>query len=124
MVTFVPPVSFTVKTTVRYFHTIGGFMLEIDWDDNKRLSNIERHGIDFAEVYSIFDNPYLDQEDTRKDYGEKRIKVIGLIKNVVCVIIYTPRDTTIRVISARRANERERKYYQSAISSSGTTGQP
>jgi uncharacterized DUF497 family protein len=44
-----------------------------EWDENKRRSNIEKHGVDFVAAIEIFkDNERIETEDTRNDYGEAR----------------------------------------------------
>jgi uncharacterized DUF497 family protein len=86
-----------------------------DWDEAKRRSNIERHGIDFAGVPPIFDSRCLMREDKRVDYGETRLIVIGELRGEICFVVYTVRGTTCRLISARRANEREKKKYRESI---------
>ncbi|MGB5595134.1 MAG: BrnT family toxin [Crocosphaera sp.] len=55
----------------------------------------------------------MEREDKR-DYGEIRIQVIGIVSQVVLFVVYTKRDNRYRIISARRANKNERRqYYQS-----------
>jgi uncharacterized DUF497 family protein len=93
--------------------------MNFDWDNNKNQSNIAKHGISFEEAIAIFDDPnILNYEDTRFNYGETRFVSIGQIilvtqeKTVIIVVIHTQRNQTIRLISARKANERERKCYE------------
>jgi hypothetical protein len=50
-------------------------------------------------------------EDRRQDYGERRMRVLGHIDGHVHVAVITPRGEKIRVISLRRANEREERAY-------------
>ena len=45
---------------------------EVDWNEAKRLSNIEERGVDFRDAALIFEGPVLEKEDTRDDYGEQR----------------------------------------------------
>jgi len=86
--------------------------MEFEWDEAKNKSNIEKHGIDFNDVRQVFDKPVIAKEDERFDYGEKRIIAIGLLLEFVVVIVYTIRNTVIRIISARLANTNEKqKYY-------------
>ncbi|GCL46583.1 MULTISPECIES: BrnT family toxin [Microcystis] len=87
-----------------------------DWDNNKNQSNLIKHGISFEEAIAIFADPsILTFEDTRCNYGETRFVSIGQItlatqeKKVIIVVIHTQ---SIRLISARKANERERKRYE------------
>ena len=93
--------------------------MNFDWDTNKNQSNIAKHGISFEEAIAIFDDPnILNYEDTRFNYGEMRFVSIGQIilvtqeKTVIIVVIHTQRNQTIRLISTRKANERERKRYE------------
>lgn len=89
--------------------------MKFEWDDNKNLSNIEKHGIDFQDVKSAFMYPILTKKDERFDYGEDRLISIGKIVNFCIVIVWTKRNNTIRLISARLANKRERKIYDEHI---------
>ena len=93
--------------------------MNFDWDNNKNQSNITKHGINFEDAITIFDDPnILSYEDTRFNYGETRFISIGQItlvtqeKTVIIVVIHTQRNQTIRLISVRKANERERKRYE------------
>ena len=54
--------------------------------------------------------------DEREDYGEDRWIGIGILRNIVAVVVFTePRQDTIRIISARKANKHERKRYKQAL---------
>lgn len=99
-----------MSTNVRFQRII-----EYEWDENKNQSNQEKHGIDFRGAVSVFsDEDKIELIDQRKDYGELRYKVIGIAKEIIVVVIYTIRNDRYRIISARVANEQERKtyYYQ------------
>ncbi|AVQ71092.1 hypothetical protein MTo_04090 [Microcystis aeruginosa NIES-1211] len=85
-----------------------------EWDENKRQANIEKHRIDFADLEAIFSGPIIERVDNRQNYGEIRVILVGTIDNIVLVVVYTWRGSVRRIISARRANNRERRtYYQS-----------
>jgi uncharacterized DUF497 family protein len=86
-----------------------------EWDERKNKINIEKHGIDFRDAEDIFHSIRLSFEDKRKEYREKRIITVGLIGNSVCVVVYTIRGNAIRLISVRKANERERRRYYERI---------
>jgi hypothetical protein len=87
--------------------------MEFEWDENKRQSNLSKHGIDFVDAAKIFDRPVLERVDNRYDYGETRIVGLGEVNGVVLFVVYTWRGEVRRIISARRATKRERnKYYQ------------
>ncbi len=87
-----------------------------EWDENKNAKNIEKHSIDFNDAIAIFDDDdRLEIIDSRNDYGEERLQVIGAVVPDVLLVIYTWRhqNTTRRLISARVANKRERALYVS-----------
>ncbi|MFI4955644.1 MAG: BrnT family toxin [Gammaproteobacteria bacterium] len=84
----------------------------VEWDKQKSQKNLEKHGLDFICANEIFDGFYLEKQDTRIDYGEDRHMVLGALNGREVVMIYTMRDTKKRIISLRKANEREQKIYQ------------
>lgn len=90
--------------------------MKFEWDEEKNLENIRRHGIDFADVPEIFQWYMLIDLDEREDYGEDRWVGMGILRNSIVVVVFSERqDDTIRIISARKANKYERKRYQQAI---------
>ena len=83
-----------------------------EWDEEKNRLNIEKHGISFETAAAMFCGIILSRIDDREDYGEVREISIGRVEtDVVVTIVHTNRDGDIRLISARRANRRERKDY-------------
>ena len=87
-----------------------------EWDENKNRLNIEKHGIDFNDAITIFDDDdRIEASDDRNDYGEERLQVIGEAKPGVLFAVYTWRhnNTTRRMISARTASKKERLLYYS-----------
>ncbi len=86
--------------------------MEFDWDAAKNEANLKKHGISFDEAKHIFDGPTLTRADDRQDYGENRDISLGtLSSDAVLVVVHTERRDKIRLISARKANRRERKVY-------------
>ena len=87
--------------------------MEFEWDENKRISNLIKHRIDFIEVKVVFYDPYrIEKIDGRKDYGEIRTNTIGKFKDeIIAVVAHTDRNGIIRIISARQANKKERRIY-------------
>ena len=81
------------------------------WDEQKRQINVKKHGVDFIDVPEVFDGDTVTIPDDRFDYGENRFIVIGILKNMVVVVIYTERGENIRIISARKATKNEQIYY-------------
>ena len=82
-----------------------------EWDDHKNSINIEKHGVDFEDAKGIFDGFTIEYEDNRHDYGEKRYIALGEVFEVVLFVVFTLRGETIRLISARGANVKERTLY-------------
>jgi len=86
-----------------------------DWDTGKNQSNILKHGIDFIDAKEIFNNPMIIKVDKRINYGEKRWISIGLLGDIIVVMIFTLRGKAIRIISVRKANQKERRMYDERI---------
>ena len=94
--------------------------MRFSWDPEKRGTNYRERGLDLAFASLIFEGPTLEREDTRRDYGERRIIAIGLARDLELTVCYTDRvdsrgEVVRRIISARRSNRREREAYQQAI---------
>ena len=86
--------------------------MEFEWDERKAAENLQKHGIDFLDAIPIFLDPYrLEGEDERKEYGELRLKTIGMVAGRLLVVVYTLRQERIRMISARKAERYERRKY-------------
>ncbi len=81
------------------------------WDEPKRLKNIEDHGLDFVGCDAIWDNFTITREDTREDYGEKRLVTFGLLQGTVSALVYTDRRKGPHIISLRKAEKYETRYY-------------
>ena len=82
--------------------------MPFEWDENKAARNLEVHKVSFEYATNIFqDAERRDLVDNKKDYGEERHIVFGEIEGRLFVVVYTLRDEVVRIISARKANERE-----------------
>ena len=88
--------------------------MKFEWDISKNDINFGKHGIRFEEAKEIFSGTVLTAIDDRSDYGEIRKISIGEAGGViVIVVVHTDRRDVKRIISARRANKKERgKYYE------------
>lgn len=86
------------------------------YDVGKDKINIAKHGIDFGTAAMVFFDPFrIETYDTRENYGEDRWATIGMANSRVLYVVYTVRDgDVIRLISARKANETERRKYRQA----------
>jgi len=93
--------------------------MPFEWDDQKRVANLEKHGIDFKFARLIFDGPTLEGPDNRHDYGERRIGAYGVANGEALFVIYTWRGDSRRLSSARKAGTHEREAYLSRITIEG-----
>ncbi len=85
-----------------------GTRMEFEWDEAKNNACFERRGFDFAYAIRAFLDPHrIVVQDRRRDYGEDRYRLLGAIDGRAYVVVYTVRDSTVRIISARRANRKE-----------------
>ena len=86
--------------------------MNLSFDSVKNERNILIRGLDFSLVVDFDWSTALINEDVRKSYGENRYVAIGFIRGRIFVVIFTPRENYIHVISLRKANKREVKYYE------------
>jgi len=96
--------------------------MEYEWDEQKNQLNIEKHGLSFEMAPEVFTDVHLTRLDTRFDYGEDRYLTMGLLEKRVVIVAHTPRNDAIRIISMRKANEREQKVYNKKISAIKKSG--
>lgn len=86
--------------------------MDLEWDEDKRLWTLFHRALDFADI-EWFDPASLKTvPDLRNDYGEERFNTFGYLDGVLCIYCWTPRGSRTRIISMRKANDRERKKYQ------------
>jgi uncharacterized DUF497 family protein len=81
------------------------------WDECKRRDNLRDHGLDFEGAEAIWDNFTVTREDIRERYGEKRLVTFGLLNGEVVVLVHADRDDDMHIISLRRAEKYEARYY-------------
>ena len=83
--------------------------MRFEWDERKRQTNIEKHGLDFIWARQLFDGrPRFDLASPRGN--EHRILSIGEIDQVLIAMVWTPRgEDTVRIISVRRAHHEEER---------------
>ena len=87
----------------------------ITWDENKRRTNIAKHGIDFNGAETIFDYPMLTREDEREyDTGEQRLQSLALLDGRIVFVVWVERATGAHIISIRKAERHEQKIYLQA----------
>lgn len=87
--------------------------MNFEWDEAKSEVCFQERGFDFAYAIQVFFDPNrIVQLDTRRNYGEDRYQLTGSIEGRLFVLVYTPRHEAIRIVSARKANQREVKQYE------------
>lgn len=87
--------------------------MDFEWDEEKRLSNITKHGLDFIGIENVFDSKTATILDDRFDYGEERFVTFGLLEGRVVAVTHLETDETIRIISVRKAtNDEEENYFK------------
>jgi len=85
--------------------------MRVEFDPAKNEKNIRERGLSF-ELAADFDfSTAVIAEDSRKDYSEGRFVALGYVGSRLHVRCFTPRNGGIRVISFRKANDREVKRY-------------
>ena len=87
----------------------------IEFDAAKRQATLEQRGLDFADAALVFGGRNMTGEDARADYGEPRFITIGPLQGRLVVVVWTPRGAARRVISMRKANEREEARYARSV---------
>ena len=87
----------------------------ITWDEEKRRTNLRKHGFDLVDAEEVFDGVTYTYEDDRLAYSEQRFVTLGLLREAVVSIVHTEEGDHIHVISMRKATKRERKIYFESI---------
>lgn len=85
--------------------------MEFAWSEAKRAANLKAHGLDFADTPRVFDGVTFTFEDDRFSYGEQRFVTLGLLAGVPVSVVHTESDHEIRIISFRKATNREAQIY-------------
>ncbi|MDX8379986.1 MAG: BrnT family toxin [Gallionella sp.] len=87
--------------------------MDFEWDGTKSEACFAERGFDFAyAARAFFDPGRTVHDDTRHSYGEERYQLMGMIEQRLYVVVYTHRQDAMRIISARKANQREVKHYE------------
>jgi uncharacterized protein len=92
--------------------------IEFEWDSNKALSNLEKHGITFEEAAEAFFDPFYQMGDGTPNKianNEERDFILGYsLEQRLLLVVYVERSQRTRIISARPATRTERKLYEQA----------
>ena len=82
--------------------------MRVSFDPAKRVRTLDERGLDFEDAELVFAGTTIEIDDTRRNYGERRIICYGLLAGRIVVVGYTPRGSARHVFSMRKANDREK----------------
>ena len=88
--------------------------MRFEWDTAKAAANERKHGIGFRGAAEIFRGPVVLADDSRRDYGERRLIALGMYDGEVLRVVFTERNGAIRIITAWKANRDDRQTYKKA----------
>jgi hypothetical protein len=95
-------INFNVTTIIK---------VQIEFDPDKRAKTLSERGLDFARAGEVFAGRHFTAEDSREDYSEPRYITLGKLDGRMVVMVWTPRGEVRRIVSMRKANEREQARY-------------
>ncbi len=88
------------------------YQVRITFDPTKRAATLEERGLDFTEAPEVFAGTVIDIPDRRVNYGEDRVITIGLLRARMVVVVWTSvGEDARRIISMRKANDREQRRF-------------
>lgn len=90
--------------------------MRITWNDGKRKSNLEKHGMDFRDASKVFEGVTFTFEDDRFRYSEQRFVTLGLLKGILVSIVHTETADHLHIISFRKATKNEQIIFFKRIS--------
>ena len=89
--------------------------MKIEFDQAKRKKTLQERGLDFSRAVEVFDGLHFTGQDKRMEYEEDRFITVGWLDGSMIVMVWTPRGEVRRVISMRKANDREKTLYASYL---------
>ena len=87
----------------------------IEFDADKRNKTLDERGLDFYRAAEVFVGRHFSAEDLREEYNEIRYITVGKLDERMVVLVWTPRGEARRIISMRKANEREQALYANRL---------
>ncbi|MDR3533793.1 MAG: BrnT family toxin [Rhodopila sp.] len=85
--------------------------MQITFDPAKNVRNIVERGLPFDWVADLEWDTAIAREDRRRDYGERRMRVLAFLEMRLHVAVITYRNDAVHVISFRKANRKEVRWY-------------
>jgi len=83
-----------------------------EWDGGKAIENRRAHHVSFEEAALAVCDPFaIEWLDTRENYGEERVVLVGMSQGQLLTVVYTERNARVRIISARKATRHEQDDY-------------
>ena len=89
--------------------------MKIEFDPEKRERTLIERQLDFARAGEVFAGVTVTQQDARFEYGEARYTTVGVLDGRMVMVVWTPRGDVRRIISMRKANEREIARFSPAL---------
>ena len=86
--------------------------MKVEFNTDKRDLTLAERGLDFRDAPLVIENAVDTISDTRFDYPEERLLTFGRLRERLVVVVWTPTEIGIRVISMRKANNREQRRYR------------
>lgn len=88
--------------------------MRFEWDDQKAVENLSKHGVSFGEATEVFYDPNaVEVEDVKHSSEEARFVIVGYSTNRILYVVFAERyREIIRIISARPPTPAERKLYE------------
>ena len=86
--------------------------MEFEWDEEQRLSNLAKHGLDFADVREFGWDDARVEVDERFDHGEERFLALGYFRGRLHSVVFTKRDGVTRIVRFRKAKKREMRKFE------------
>ena len=91
--------------------------MQYEWDPKKQQTNLKKHGISFEDAKEALNCGFVIVLKEDSDSGEERYVYLGICKKlkVLVVVVAYPEEEITRIISARKANKKERKFYEAQL---------
>ena len=88
--------------------------MRLTWDETKNDANRQKHGVAFEDAAGFAWDTAVINPDLRREYGERRWSAMGLLDGRLHSLVFTWREGSVRIISLRKANDRELKNYEAS----------
>jgi uncharacterized DUF497 family protein len=86
--------------------------IDFEWDEEKNAFNKKKHKITFEEAEKVFLDPKrFETIDKKHSFNEERLKTVGFSGIALLSVVFTERDSSVRIITARKADKREEEEY-------------